>query len=104
MTDQEDTMKTIAKVTIAALVGAAIGVVAVQTTHAQAKFGVDAVRGIDATGATRAQAYADWQGALTQSFGARFLAHGAPTEAFASAASRPTMHVFEGMEKMQVRR
>ena len=97
-------MRAIAKFTVAALVGAAIGVVAVQTTNAHVKFRVDVARSIDATGTTRPQVYADWQGALTQSFGARFLAHGAPTETFASAALRPTMHMFEGMEKMQVRR
>ena len=95
-------MRAIAKFTVAGLVGAAIGVVAVHTTHTHLKSRVDVVRGTDATGTTRPLAYADWQGALTQSFGARFLAHGAPMET--SAVSRPTMHMFEGMEKMQVRR
>ena len=96
-------MRAIAKLTVAALVGAAITAVAVQAIHTHVKLRVDVARDIDATGTIRPQAFADWQGALTQSFGARFLAHGAPTETFAGAASRPTMHMFEGMEKMQVR-
>ena len=71
-------MRAIAKLTVAALVGAAITAVVERAIHTLRTFALDVARDIDATGTIRSQAFADWQGALTQSFEPAFSPDGAP--------------------------
>lgn len=94
-------MKAITKLTVATLAGAALVAVAVQITYAHVKSPVFVVNKGGVTGAAASKTYADWEGALTQSFGARVLSHGGPTDALAGGTSRSSVNPFRGMEKMQ---
>lgn len=97
-------MKALAKLTLAALTAAALGAVAMHTINAHAISPVPMLRQSVVTDAPDAKIYADWQGAFTQSFGARVLAQGAPGDAIAGHAPSHglSLPVFGGMEKMQV--
>jgi hypothetical protein len=97
-------MRALAKLTVAALTAAALGAVAVHTIHAHAMSPVSMLQQSVATDAPDAKIYADWQGAFTQSFGARVLSQGAPQDAIAGQASSHglSLPVFGGLEKMQI--
>jgi hypothetical protein len=97
-------MKMFSKLTIAALTVAALGPVAVHTIHAQVIAPVPQLHKSDAADAAGAKTYADWQGPLNQSFGARFLAHGAPWDPNGGATPSHglTLPIFDGLDKMQV--
>ena len=73
-------MKMLNKLTIAALTVAALAAVAAHSIHAQVMAPLPLVHKSDAAVVAGAKTYADWQGPLNQSFGARFLAHGAPLD------------------------
>lgn len=90
---QQEQMKTLSRLMIAAVVGMAVGWVAVHTTSAHVKRPVLGADNRAAPLATASPAYSDWQGAIGQSFGARILAPGQP--------SRTTANPFNGMDKMQ---
>jgi hypothetical protein len=93
-------MKALTKLTVATLAVAAIGAVAVHTIEAHGISPVSALQ--DA--ASDSKIYADWQGPLGQSFGARFLAQGAPRDAIAGGVPGHglTLPIFQGLENMQV--
>lgn len=90
-------MKALAKFTVTVLTAAALGAVAVHAIHAQTMLPA-------ALDAPDGKAFADWQGAFTQSFGARVLAHGDPRDAIAGQPPSYglSLPVFDGLEKMQV--
>jgi hypothetical protein len=92
-------MKALTKLTVATLAVAAIGAVAVHTLEAHV---ISPVATLHQDGA--ADSYADWQGPLGQSFGARFLAQGAPRDAIAGGVPGHglTLPIFQGLENMQV--
>jgi hypothetical protein len=94
-------MKMLSKLTIVALTVAALGAVAAHAIHAQ---GIAPVPLLHKRGAAHAKTYADWQGPLNQSFGARFLAQGAPWDPNGGATPRHglTLQIFDGLDKMQV--
>jgi len=93
-------MKALTKLTVATLAVAAIGAVAVHTIEAHGISPVSALQ--DA--ASDSKIYADWQVPLGQSFGARFLAQGAPRDAIAGGVPGHglTLPIFQGLENMQV--
>jgi hypothetical protein len=96
-------MKMLSKLTIAAVTVAALGAVAAHTIHAQVIAPVPLLHKSDAADAVGAKTYADWQGPLNQSFGARFLAHGAPWDPNGGAPSHGlTLQIFDGLDRMQV--
>ena len=66
-------MKALTKLTVATLAIAAIGAVAVHTIEAHV---ISPVSALHQDAASDSKTYADWQGPLGQSFGARFLAQG----------------------------
>jgi hypothetical protein len=99
--DREDVMKAITRLTLAALAVAAFGAATTPGNQANVKALGLAIHETHVAEATASTTYADWQGALHQSFGARFLAHGVRADAIASRRQPTTMHVFEGMDKMQ---
>ena len=82
-------MKALTKLTVATLAVAAIGAVAVHTIEAHV---ISPVSALHRDGASDSKTYADWQGPLGQSFGARFLAQGAPRDAIAGGVPRPWSH------------
>lgn len=91
---KSDAMQALAKFTITALSAAALGAVAVHAIHAQTLL----------PAAPDVRVLADWQGAFTQSFGARVLAHGDPRDAI---AGQPPSHgsslpIFDELEKTLV--
>jgi hypothetical protein len=90
-------MKAIIKLTVAAMIGAAAGAIAAETTYAHMK--LPALVTTEATGAVAG--YADWQSAISESFGARVLARGGNGDALAGAAPGASPNPFEGMDKMQ---
>src|SRR3954470_8487128 len=94
-------MKALTKLTVATLAVAAIGAVAVHTIEAH---GISPVSALHREGASDSKTYADWQGPLGQSFGARFLAQGAPRDAIAGGVPGHglTLPIFQGLENMQV--
>ena len=94
-------MKALTKLTVATLAVAAIGAVAVHTIEAHV---INPVAAVQHDGATDSKTYADWQGPLGQSFGARFLARGAPRDAIAGGVPGHglTLPIFQGLENMQV--
>ncbi|HEY7664668.1 MAG TPA: hypothetical protein VH934_16235 [Xanthobacteraceae bacterium] len=96
-------MKTIAKLALAAVTLAALGAGAAHTIHAQVIAPLAVTRASAATGAERSKSYVDWQGPLTQSFGARFLAQGAPWTPAAGGTSGYglTPQMFDGLDKLQ---
>jgi uncharacterized protein (DUF1330 family) len=96
-------MKTIFKLGIAVLAGAALGAVTVQGIRAQAKAPVYVVAEIDVTDPATYKTYVDRNGALVQSFGGRFIARGGKTEAIAGPPprGRVAIYTFDSMEKMQ---
>ena len=71
-------MKTITKFMVAALAVAAAGAAAVHTIEAHV---ISTSSALHRSAAPASRTYADWQGPLGQSFGARFLAQGAPRDA-----------------------
>jgi len=73
-------MKTITKFMVAAIAVAAAGAAAVHTIDAHV---ISPVAALHRSAAPGSRTYADWQGPLGQSFGARFLAQGAPRDAIA---------------------
>src|SRR4051794_41831159 len=79
-------MKALTKLTVATLAVAAIGAVAVHTIEAHV---ISPVSALHQDAASDSRTYADWQGPLGQSFGARFLAQGAPRGAIAGGGARP---------------
>jgi hypothetical protein len=93
--ESEDIMKAITKLTVAAMIGAAAGAIAAETTYSHVKLRVTT----DATGAVAG--YADWQSAISESFGARVLARGGSGDTLAGAAPGASPNPFEGMDKMQ---
>ena len=97
-------MKMLSKLTIAALAVAALGAVAAHTIHAQVIAPVPLLHKSDAADAAGAKTYADWQGPLNQFFGARFLAHGTPSDPNGGATPSHglTLQIFDGLDKMQV--
>jgi hypothetical protein len=94
-------MKALTKLTVATLAIAAIGAVAVHTIEAHV---ISPVSALHQDGASDSKTYADWQGPLGQSFGARFLAQGAPRDAIAGGVPGHglTLPIFQGLENMQV--
>src|SRR3954454_24636787 len=94
-------MKALTKLTVATLAVAAIGAVAVHTIEAHV---ISPVSALHQDGASDSKTYADWQGPLGQSFGARFLAQGAPRDAIAGGVPGHglTLPIFQGLENMQV--
>ena len=94
-------MKALTKLTVATLAVAAIGAVAVHTIEAHV---ISPVSALHRDGASDSKTYADWQGPLGQSFGARYLARGAPQDAVAGTAPGHglTLPIFQGLERMQV--
>ena len=94
-------MKALTKLTVATLAVAAIGAVAVHTIEAHV---ISPVSALHQDGASHSKTYADWQGPLGQSFGARFLAQGAPRDAIAGGVPGHglTLPIFQGLENMQV--
>src|SRR5262245_46230729 len=101
---RENNMKMLNRLTIAALAAVALGAVAVHAIHAQVIAPVPLLHRSDAD-AAGTKTYADWQGPLGQSFGARFLAHGAPWDPNGGATPGHglTLQIFDGLDKMQVR-
>ena len=96
-------MKVIYKWSVAVLVGAALGAVAVQGLRAQATPPVYVVAELDVTDPATYQTYVDRNGALVQSFGGRFLVRGGKTELISGSPPRQrfSIYTFESMEKMQ---
>ena len=94
-------MKALTKLTVATLAVAAIGAVAVHTIEAHV---ISSVSAQHQDAATDAKTYADWQSPLGQSFGARFLAQGAPRDAIAGGVPGHglSLPIFQGLENMQV--
>jgi hypothetical protein len=94
-------MKTMAKLALAAVTLAALGAGA-HTIHAQVIAPLAVTRASAVTG-ERSKSYVDWQGPLTQSFGARFLAQGAPWTPAAGGAPGYglTPQMFDGLDKLQ---
>ena len=94
-------MKSLTKLAMTTLAVAAIGPVAVHTIEAHV---ITPVAAVQHDGATDSKTYADWQGPLGQSFGARFLARGAPQDAVAGTAPGHglALPIFQGLEHMQV--
>jgi hypothetical protein len=88
-------MKAIIKLTVAAMIGAAAGAIAVETTDAHVKLPAAVV-----TGTPAPARYADWQGATGAAFAARVLARGGGAGPLATAP-RAGANPFEGMDKMQ---
>ncbi len=86
-------MKANPKLTVAAL--ATFFAVAVPVMHAQAISPAPLVQDGDTAGAHFFKNYTVWQSPLPHSFGARFLAQGAPNHAL-------TLKILDGMEKMRV--
>jgi hypothetical protein len=98
---QEKTMKTITKFMVAALAVAAAGAAAVHTIEAHV---ISTSSALHRSAAPASRTYADWQGPLGQSFGARFLAQGAPRDAIAGTTPGHglSLPIFQGLEHMQV--
>jgi hypothetical protein len=98
---QEKTMKTITKFMVAALAVAAAGAAAVHTIEAHV---ISTSSALQRNVAPGSKTYADWQGPLGQSFGARFLAQGAPQDAIAGTTPGHglSLPIFQGLEHMQV--
>ena len=94
-------MNALTKLTVATLAVAAIGAVAVHTIEAHV---ISPVSALHQERAADTKIYADWQGPLGQSFGARFLAQGAPRDAIAGGVPGHglTLPIFQGLENMQV--
>ena len=94
-------MKTITKFMVAALAVAAAGAAALPTIEAHV---ISPVSALHSSAAPGSKTYADWQSPLGQSFGARFLAQGAPQDAIAGTTPRHglTLPIFQGLENMQV--
>lgn len=95
-------MKTITKFMVAALAVAAAGAAAVPTIEAHVI--ISASSALHRSAEPGSRTYADWQGPLGQSFGARFLAQGAPRDAIASTTPGHglSLPIFQGLEHMQV--
>ena len=94
-------MKALTKLVVAALAVATVSAVAVHTIEARVNSPVSALhhdRPADF------KTYADWQGPLGQSFGARFLTQGAPRDAIAgnTPGHGLMLPIFQGLENMQV--
>jgi hypothetical protein len=102
-TKKENAMKAIAKLTIAAVTLVVLGAGAAHTIQAQVIAPLSIPHRSATTGADRSKSYVDWQGPLTQSFGARFLAQGAPwaPAAGGTAGYGLTPQMFDGLDKMQ---
>src|SRR5262245_60661504 len=94
-------MKALTKLTVATLAVAAIGAVAVHTIEAHVILSPVSV--IHRDGPSGSKTFADWQAPLGRSFGARFLAQGAPQDAVAGTVPGHglTLPIFDGMENMQ---
>ena len=94
-------MKTLTKLTVMALAVATIGVAAVHTIEAHV---ISPVSVLHQNRPADSKTYADWQGPLGQSFGARFLAQGAPRDAIAGTTPGHglSLPIFQGLEHMQV--
>ena len=94
-------MKTITKFMVAALAVAAAGAAAVHTIEAHV---ISTSSALHRSAAPASRTYADWQGPLGQSFGARFLAQGAPRDAIAGTMPGHglSLPIFQGLEHMQV--
>jgi hypothetical protein len=88
--EHEDVMKGFIKLTVVAMIGAAVGAIVIETTNAHAKFPARSAAGMTSA----ARGYADWQSAVSDSFGARLLARGVSSDTFSP-------NPFEGMDKMQ---
>ena len=94
-------MKALTKFTVATLAVAAIGAVAVHTIEAHV---ISPVSVLHQDGPSDSKTFADWQAPLGRSFGARFLAQGAPQDAVAGTVPGHglTLPIFQGLENMQV--
>lgn len=94
-------MTTITRFMVAALAVAAAGAAAVHTIEAHV---ISPASTLHRSPAPSSKTYADWQGPLGQSFGARFLARGAPQDAVAGTAPGHglALPIFQGLEHMQV--
>ena len=94
-------MTTITRFMVAALAVVAAGAAAVHTIEAHV---ISPVSTLHRNPAPNTKTYADWQGPLGQSFGARFLARGAPQDAVAGTAPGHglALPIFQGLEHMQV--
>jgi uncharacterized protein (DUF1330 family) len=99
--DQEDVMEPIARLMLTALAVAGFGAATIPGIQANVKSLGYAIHQTHAADPTAPTSYADWQGALHQSFGARFLARGVRTDAIASQRQPTTTYVFQDMDKMQ---
>ena len=94
-------MTTITRFMVAALAVAAAGAAAVHAIEAHV---ISPVSTLHRSPAPSSKTYADWQGPLGQSFGARFLAQGAPRDAIAGTTPGHglSLPIFQGLEHMQV--
>jgi hypothetical protein len=94
-------MKALTKLVVATLAVATVGAVAVHTIEAHV---ISPVSALHRDGPADVKTYADWQGPLGQSFGARFLTQGAPRDAIAgnTPGHGLTLPIFQGMENMPV--
>ena len=94
-------MNTTTKFMVAALAVAAAGAAALPTIEAHV---ISPVSALHSSAAPGSKTYADWQSPLGQSFGARFLAQGAPQDAIAGTTPGHglTLPIFQGLERMQV--
>jgi hypothetical protein len=90
-------MPALAKFTITALSAAALGAAAAHAIHAQTLLPA-------APDAADVRVVADWQGAFSQSFGARVLAHGDPRDAIAGQPPSygSSLPIFDELEKTPV--
>lgn len=95
-------MKINYKTALTLLGGIALGGVAMQALHAQAKPPVYVINEIDVTDPVGFKAYAERMGSLITSMGGKFIVRGGKTEALEGAPpKRVTVYVFDSMEKMQ---
>jgi hypothetical protein len=87
-------MQATTKLAIIALAAAAVAAVTANTLRAHVGSRTHVTHQILTTEPAKSPAHADWYGAISQSFGDRFLGRG--------AKSRPAapIHMFEGMKKI----
>lgn len=87
-------MQATTKLAIIALAAAAIAAVTANTLRAHVGSRTHVTHQIVRTEPTESPAHADWYGAITQSFGNRFLGRGA------NGGPAAPIHMFEGMKKI----
>lgn len=90
------------KTALTLLAGVALGAIAIQGLHAQAKPPVYIVNEVDVTDQAAFQTYADAQSKLIQKHGGRYIIRGGKVTPIEGAPpKRFTVYVFDSPEKMQ---